>query len=123
VTSDHDALYQLELALARRDETAIPGGYAGILDHDFFEIGASGRLWTRPETLAALAAAPTAKAVISGFEVARLGTDALLAAYRVRVAGRDGTTRHSLRSSIWVRREGSWRLRFNQGTPVPPEAG
>ncbi|HEY7132141.1 MAG TPA: DUF4440 domain-containing protein, partial [Candidatus Limnocylindrales bacterium] len=48
------AIRALELALARRDEAAIPGGYEAVLDRDFLEVGASGRVWSRDETLASL---------------------------------------------------------------------
>ena len=33
------------------------------------------------------------------------------------VAGAPSVRR--LRSSIWIRRDGRWRLAFHQGTPVP----
>ena len=58
VASAADELLALELALARRDEPAIPGGYEAVLAPDFSEIGASGRRWSRAETLEALHAEP-----------------------------------------------------------------
>ena len=57
-TADGPPLLALELALAQRDEAAIPGGYEAVLAPDVLEIGSSGRLWTRAEILEALHAEP-----------------------------------------------------------------
>ena len=83
-TSKPDAptLLALELALARRDEAAIPGGYEAVLAPDIVEIGSSGRLWTRAEILEALHAEPPNPSVaIESFQPADLGPDLLLASY------------------------------------------
>ena len=110
----------LELALARRDEAAIPGGYASVIDDDFREIGQSSRMWTREETLAMLAGAATSDRVtIVGLEVSFLAGDLLLATYDLHGVTPDGSVRQSRRSSIWRRHDGAWRMRFHQGTPVP----
>ncbi len=117
-----DELLALELALARRDEPAIPGGYEAVLAPDFAEIGASGRRWTRAEILEALHADPPDPSIsIEAFEVADLGPDLILATYDTRVIAPDGAERRSRRSSTWVRQDDRWQLRFNQGTPIPPD--
>jgi hypothetical protein len=114
-----DTLYALELALARRDEGAIPGGYASVLDPAFLEFGQSGRAWTRAETLAVLSeAAPTDAPVIERFETELLAPGVVLVTYRIR-AERDGHPVSSRRSSIWLRNDDGWRLRFHQGTTIP----
>jgi uncharacterized protein YhfF/GNAT superfamily N-acetyltransferase len=116
-----EALLALELALARRDEPAIPGGYEAVLAPDFSEVGASGRLWTRAEILEALHADPPDPSIsIEAFEVADLGPDLVLATYDTRVITPDGDERRSRRSSIWLRRDDRWQLRFNQGTRTTP---
>ena len=97
-------LLALELALARRDEAAIPGGYEAVLAPDFLEIGSSGRLWTRAEILEALHAEPPNPSIsIEAFEVADLGPDLVLASYDTLGITSDGEERRSRRSSIWVR--------------------
>jgi hypothetical protein len=105
----------LELALARRDHAALPGGLEAILDDPFLEFGASGRRWDRNATLEALHAAPRADVVIEGFAAVALADDVILASYEVRP---EGSGRASLRSSIWVRRLGGWRIRFHQGAAI-----
>jgi ribonuclease HI len=106
-----DELLRLELAIARRDEAAISGGYAAVLDDAFRETGASGRAWTRTEMLEALAAASPSDVAIEGFAIERLGNGVVLATYE------SGGARPSRRASIWVLDGNRWRLRFHQGTP------
>ncbi len=52
-----------------------------------------------------------------------LAPDVVLLTYRGNreFAGSDTVT-HSLRSSIWRRREGTWRVVFQQGTPAGESA-
>jgi hypothetical protein len=124
-----DRLLGYELALARRDPAAVEGDLIDLLTDDFLEFGQSGRVWTR-ETIAPLlgsspdgsagAAAPEGAAAapeggaaapeLEAFEVTRLGEGVALVTYRALGANR---------SSIWVRRDGRWRMRFHQGTPLP----
>ena len=122
MTFDREALLGLEVALARRDEAAIPGGYEAVLAPDFEEIGASSRHWTRAEILELLQADPPNGAiVIERFVANPLSDDLVLATYDAVGAGPDGRPARRRRSSIWVRRDGRWQMRFNQGTPVDTE--
>jgi uncharacterized protein YhfF/GNAT superfamily N-acetyltransferase len=116
-----DELHALELALARRDEAAIPGGYEAVLAPDFAEIGASGRRWTRAEILEVLHADPPDPSIsIEAFAVADLDPGVVLATYDTRGIAPDGTEHRSRRSSIWLRGDDRWQLRFNQGTGATP---
>jgi ribonuclease HI len=105
----------LELALAGRDPATLPGGLEAILDDPFLEFGASGRRWDRDAMLEAFRATPTSEVIIEGFAAVALADDVVLVSYRVRP---DGARRASLRSSVWVRRLGGWRIRFHQGTAI-----
>ena len=86
-----------------------------LLDPDFREIGASGRLWTRA---AAIEAVPTweqtAPILDEDMEGRRLAGDLVLLTY---VSDSDG--RRARRSSLWRRSGGSWRMVFHQGTLLP----
>ena len=116
---DAPTLLALELALARRDEAAIPGGYEAVLAPDFLEIGSSGRLWTRAEILESLhAEPPNASVTIESFQAADLGPDVVLASYDTHGITSGGEERRSRRSSIWVRHDDRWQIRFHQGTPI-----
>ncbi len=108
-----ETLLALEVALARRDVTALPGGLEGVLDDRFLEIGTSGRTWTREATIAALLAERlTSDVTIADFEVDEVGPGVVIARF-VSVGPDD---RRALRSSVWVRADAGWRLRFHQGT-------
>ena len=109
-------LLALELALGRRDLAALPGGVDAVLDGRFVEFGASGRRWDRVAILEMLRDAPPADIVIESFAAAQLTDDVVLATYRLRFGGPDGSRSASLRSSVWVQRDGRWRIRFHQGT-------
>ena len=61
-----ERLHSLEIALARRDGTAIPGGLAALIDDDFAEIGASGRRWDRAAILELLGSGPAEDVAIDG---------------------------------------------------------
>ena len=85
-----------------------------LLDPDFREIGASGRLWTRAEIVSALAGEVSDGAdVIETTEMAGVvvGPELVLLTY---VSQRRG--RQARRSSLWRRSAGAWRLLHHQGT-------
>lgn len=118
-----ETLLALELALAHRDEAAIPGGYEAVLDEGFAETDSDGRAWARDPMLAALRApgAPGAPAlVIEDFVAEALAPRLVLARFVIvgtRPAG--GIVVRSRRSSIWVTDGARWRLRFHHGTSIP----
>ncbi|MGO4121340.1 RNase H family protein [Arthrobacter sp. YAF16] len=94
-------------------ETRSDLGRTGVLLHpDFTEIGSSGRLWTRDETMMALEDDPGVPAELELLAADRLSEAAVLLTYRSHT--RTGT---ALRSSLWVLDGAQWRLRFHQGTP------
>ncbi len=109
-------LLRLERALAERDGTAVEGGLAGLLEIGFVEFGASGRRWDRESIIAHLATSPRRSVEITGFEVHAVAPDLAVATYEA-IEG-SGTTdeRHSGRTSVWLRRDGRWRMAFHQGT-------
>jgi hypothetical protein len=106
---------ELELALlepeVRRDSRQVEE----LLDDDYREIGASGRLWTRQETLDALALehddGPTQVEELHALELAE---GLVLLTYLSDRAGRKAR-----RSSIWRRAGGRWRLVHHQGSELP----
>ena len=109
-----ETIRALELALARRDVDVLPGGYAGVLDDGFVEVGQSGRVWSRHEMLMALAASPVDPSVeLDGFSAEELSPTVWLARYDTVGEG----VRHH-RSSIWIRSGDRFRIRFHQGTPA-----
>lgn len=85
---------------------------------DFWEVGASGRRYSREFILGmrsreALVDADAAGWKASGFGLRQLGPDCFLLTYTLDQQGR--TTR---RSTIWERTDSGWRIIYHQGTLV-----
>ncbi len=87
------------------------GRVDALLHPEFTEIGASGRLWTRAQMLDCIAPLedPTQVEVVN---VDHIADDVILLVWRSR-----SESSPALRSSIWVRTESGWQMRFHQGTP------
>ncbi len=84
-----------------------------LLHPDFVEFGASGRRWDA-ESIAASMVQPAVggeRIEARGLSGVRLADDVVLLTFEARSA-----ERVSLRSSVWVRVDAEWRLRFHQGT-------
>lgn len=98
----------------RRDRKQV----SALLTEDFREFGSSGRIFDRERILAELETEdsyiwPT----ISDFEARVLAPGVVLVTYKTG----EGTPvpRPSLRTSIWVMRNGRWQILFHQGTRIP----
>lgn len=102
-----DDLLRLEYALAARDPSVAGGDLLDLVADDFVEFGASGRTWDRTSIAAVLTSSEARRVQIVGFTVDVLAESVALVTYRL-----EGTNR----SSLWVRRDGSWVIRFHQGT-------
>lgn len=95
----------------RRDRTAV----ASLLTPEFLEYGSSGRVFTRDEVLELLAGEEPLCIQLTDYAARLLAPHVALATWRALRA--DGA--QSLRSSLWIRRDGRWQMLFHQGTPVP----
>jgi len=65
-----------------------------------------------------LAGAPAADVTIKTFTAAPLTRHVGLVTCRSIARAPGVPARHAWRSSVWVRHDGRWRLRFHQGTPA-----
>jgi|SRR5215207_4390391 len=111
-----DRVVALERSLLTRAVRRDRARLERLLHPDFVEIGASGRRWSRAEMLDALPDEPSLDDVEAFDLVAQqLAPDVVLVTYSTR---RATTSVH--RSSIWVRRDGAWVVRFHQGTVAEP---
>jgi hypothetical protein len=113
----------LEERLLERRVRSDPDLLGELLAEEFLEFGSSGRAWSKRETLDALREERGARFTISDFQARLISPGAALATYRVHVLAEPeppGPSRSSLRSSIWVHRDGRWQLVFHQGTICVP---
>lgn len=107
-----DAVVGLERELLDPAVRADPLRAGELLHPDFEEIGASGRRWSRQEILDMFNDEESATVELQVLSLSQVDTSTALLSYRsVSPAG------SSLRSSLWQREDGQWRLRFHQGTP------
>ncbi|POH72977.1 ribonuclease HI family protein [Arthrobacter glacialis] len=107
-----DAVVGLERELLDPAVRADPLRAGELLHPDFEEIGASGRRWSRQEILEMFNDEESATVELQVLSLSQVDTSTALLSYRsVSPAG------SALRSSLWQREDGQWRLRFHQGTP------
>ncbi len=112
---DLQTVFDRELALLSLEVRRSPHQVDDLLDADFCEIGASGRLWTRAEIVSLLADERSSEGAIEASEMKGtiVGPDLVLLTY---VTNRQG--RRARRSSLWRRSAGTWRVLYHQGTPL-----
>jgi hypothetical protein len=113
VDADAEDVVERELLLLLPEVRREPARLLALLHPDFFEYGASGRIWDR-SSVAATTADSVEPIEAHDLRVRRLGADALLVTYTSDDAGRVAR-----RSSTWLRHDGEWLLLFHQGTLVP----
>jgi hypothetical protein len=95
--------------------------FANATDPHYWEVGASGRRYSRDFILRTLEQNPPVDAVSANWQIfdlglRRLGPDTYLLTYTLHQANR--ITR---RSTIWQRTATDWRILYHQGTIVTAE--
>jgi hypothetical protein len=109
----HNDILALEQRLLTPEAKASAAILDDLISEEFREFGASGRVYDKARIVALLVADPTLSTgpSIVDFRIAELAPDVVLATYRLGKA---------LRSSVWRRERGTWRIFFHQATPSPP---
>jgi hypothetical protein len=108
-----DKLRQLEEQMLA-PEAGRSEHFKELLADEFVEIGSSGRVYDKIQTIAALEAAIPCTVTASDFQLMSLAPDLVLLFYRA--CRHSVPAVHSLRSSIWRQQNGQWRITFHQGT-------
>jgi hypothetical protein len=113
-----DEIRALELSLLTSPERLSAEFLDRVISDEFREFGASGHTYDKHEAIAMLlkapsppSADPTTPPELVDFRAVELAPGVALATWR---------TPRSLRSSIWRREGGTWRICFHQGTVTPP---
>ena len=89
-----------------------------ILSPDFQEFGTSGLVYVRADIIRALADEPPTTVSTEDFDVRVISADAALLTYKSTKTVDGAASVKALRSSLWVRRDGEWRMLFHQGTRI-----
>ncbi len=98
-----------------------PADFEVAMAPDYWEVGASGRRYSREFILRMFKEKPPVNAASEGWEISdfglrRLGLDIYLLTYTLRQA-----SRLTGRSSLWQSADGQWRVLYHQGTIVTAE--
>lgn len=113
---DKEELYELEESLWR-PETRFDRDYMDeLLAEDFFEFGRSGRTYEREETLSVARQEIDIELPLKDFRIHAVSDGVVLVTYISEVEYDEIEVGN--RSSLWVREESDWKLRFHQGTPA-----
>ena len=97
--------------------------FAALMAPDYWEVGASGRRYSRAFILEHLAANQPLSATEAGwqatqFSCRRLGPDTFLLTYTLQQGDR-----HTRRATVWHHRhDGAWEILYHQGTVITGEA-
>ena len=116
--AEEEELRRLEESLLRPEVRSSRKAVEALLDETFVEIGASGRVYDKRQTLAAVSRDAGAEIALSDFSARLLVPGVAQVMYRSVQAQLDGNKRETLRSSIWMKRGERWKIVFHQGTLV-----
>ena len=100
-------LRSLEERLLEPEVRSSPEKLALLLADDFLEIGSSGRTFDKGQIIATLKGESAFDYSLHDFQVKQLSSGIALATYRIETR-QEAKPRTSLRSSIWVHRQGRW---------------
>lgn len=107
--TNEEYVIAMERALLSDEVRSDPAAVAALLHPHWQEVGRSGRLWTREDSLAGIG--PIEPLDFEVISTDRIGPDTILLLWRTST-----DERSTLRSTLWVRSGGRWQARFHQGT-------
>ena len=115
--AEHLKALESELLLNTTRKNAVR--VASLLADDFREFGSSGRVYSKDDIISTLLDESPVSISPSDFVINFLSEAVALVTYKSQREQPEGLPSRSLRSSIWVRDEGVWRMTFHQGTKLP----
>ncbi len=117
-----EELKELEIELQKNETRRNRKRMEALLHPDFMEFGRSGRTYNRAEVLDEFGPDTMLPVIQSrNFDLVLLTEDVALLTYvSAHLEKNQILHRHTLRSSVWVRTNVGWQMRFHQGTPTTP---
>jgi hypothetical protein len=114
-----DMLFELEQRLAQVGRNLSAEDASSLIADDFVEFGASGKVWSKAEIIAAMSQWTPIERTVENFSVRELSASVCLVTYKVvRVTKDRHSSPFSLRSSVWRYAGARWQIIFHQGTNV-----
>jgi glyoxylase I family protein len=111
---------QLEIRLVSPDIRRNPVELDKLIDDEYFEIGKSGRVWTKKTVIDALRVEQDTKINITDFRLRLISDNIALVTYSAHHnPSSDNPDIKSLHSSVWRMSGSMWKIFFHQGTIVP----
>jgi hypothetical protein len=90
-----------------------------LLADEFREFGSSGKTFSKAEIISHLQSEGTVHLSLHGFEAYPISDQAFVVTFRAVKEVPGLAPIESLRSSLWIYRDGRWQVLFHQGTKVP----
>lgn len=112
-------LTRLEEAMWTASSRYDPAFQSAHFAADFFEFGRSGNVYSRAQSLICEPLTQAIQAQLHNLAIRRLDTHTVQLTYDSHMQ-QDGATLFARRSSIWSLVDGTWVMRFHQGTPYEP---
>jgi hypothetical protein len=113
---DYKKLEELEVSMWK-SETRFDHEYMNnTLTPDFFEFGRSGRVYKKEETLGATFQEINVTLPLKHFSIHSIDANVALVTYISEVQYENLEIAN--RSSLWIKSDTGWKLRFHQGTPT-----
>jgi len=108
-----EQIKSLELSLLNKNIRKNVDKLNNLIADDFIEFGSSGKVYTKSDVIQYLPNEIEENFEASNFNGVQLARDCILLTYLLY-------SKHgkSLRSSIWKRYDGNWKIIFHQGTLV-----
>ncbi len=113
-----EIIYELETDLLKPETRKSKEKLDGLISSDFIEYGSSGSIYDKNIILERLPNGDSPTYILYDFEFFVLSEDIVQTRFKTDKIEIDGTKTSSLRSSIWRKNDGKWRILFHQGTLI-----
>jgi hypothetical protein len=114
--NDIEKLHELEESLWKSETRFNEEYMRTIMAKDFFEFGRSGKIYSIDEVLSASYQEIGAKLPLKDFAIHEIDEKVVLITYISEVQYDEIEIGN--RSSLWLKNEDGWKLKFHQGTPT-----
>lgn len=114
-----ETIYELEKSLMTPETRRDAQGIKTLMSEDFFEFCSSGKVYRyKSGDVFDCGQESEYKYEVEDFDIDEIIGGCLLATYKAIRTDREGEKARTLRSSLWRKEKGKWKMIFHQGTPA-----